>query len=117
VYKGQAEYGAASAVDGSPATRWATDDGTTNAWLEVDLGEPCAFSRAFISSAYPELDRIRGFRIEYRDGATWKTAAVGGRIGAETEISFPPVIAQYVRLNITEATEGPTLWEFELYRE
>jgi alpha-L-fucosidase len=117
VYKGQAEYGAAAAVDDSPSTRWATDDGVTNAWLEVDLGAPQTFGRAVISAAYPELDRIRAFRIEYRDGDAWKTAHEGGRIGADLAVSFPPVTARQVRLHITEATEGPTIWEFQLFQE
>ena len=37
------------AVDGDPETRWATDNGTRQAWLEVDLGKPVTFSRAMIA--------------------------------------------------------------------
>ncbi len=117
VYKGQAQYGAAAAADDSLATRWATDDGVTNAWLEVDLGEPRTFSRAEIAAAYPELDRLRAFRIEYRAGDEWKTAYAGGRIGAATSATFAPVTARLVRLHITEATEGPTIWEFQLFEK
>lgn len=28
---------------------------------------------------------------------------------------FAPVTTERVRLNITEATDGPTIWEFQLY--
>jgi hypothetical protein len=31
------------------------------------------------------------------------------------EVSFPPVTARHVRLNITEATDSPTIWEFQLF--
>ena len=117
VYKGQSEYVAAAAVDDNPSTRWATDDGITNAWLEIDLGAAKTFGRAVISAAYPELDRIRAFRIEYRDGDAWKIACIGGRIVAETAVNFPPVTARFVRLNITEATNGPTIREFQLFTE
>ena len=117
VYRGHGEYAAAAAVDDDGNTRWATDDGTTNAWLEVDLGQPTAFARAEISAAFPELDRIRGFCIEYLDGDAWKIAYRGGRIGARTAATFPAVTARRVRLHITEATEGPTIWEFALYHD
>jgi alpha-L-fucosidase len=115
VYEGQAQYGPAAAVDGLTSTRWATDFGITNAWLEVDLGEPRTVSRAVIMEAYPELERNRAFRIEYRDGNEWKAAYEGGRIGDMLEISFPRISARRIRLHITEATDGPTLWEFQLF--
>jgi alpha-L-fucosidase len=115
VYKGQAPYGAHAAVDGVAATRWATDDGITSAWLEVDLGDLRTVNRAVIMAAYPELDRNRAFRIEYREGDAWRIAHQGGRIGAHQEVTFPRVTARHFRLHITEATDGPTLWEFQLF--
>ncbi|MHB9081988.1 MAG: hypothetical protein ACYC3X_31370, partial [Pirellulaceae bacterium] len=34
---------------------------------------------------------------------------------AESTPKFESVTAQRVRLNITEATDGPTIWEFQLF--
>jgi alpha-L-fucosidase len=39
VYHSPAEYGPDRAVDARDEARWATDEGTTSAWLEVDLGQ------------------------------------------------------------------------------
>lgn len=115
VYRNQAGHNAAKAVDGDDETRWATDTGTKSAWLEVDLGGPQVIGRVVIRQAYPELHRVRTFAIEsWRDGA-WRPFYQGKDLGATLEVAFEPVTAQRVRLNITEATGGPTLWEFELF--
>jgi len=103
------------AVDGNSETRWATDSGTKSAWLEVDLGKPAAIGRCLIEQAYPELQRVRKFAIEYWQDGKWQTCYRGENLGATLEAAFSPVTAQRVRLNITEATDGPTIWEFELY--
>ena len=116
VFQGQGQYGPDQAVDGNSETRWATDSGTTSAWLEVDLGQPTAFSRAAIKQAYPELQRVRKFAIEYRQEEQWKPCYRGENLGAKLSAKFEPVTAQRVRLNITEATDGPTIWEFQLLK-
>jgi alpha-L-fucosidase len=115
VFQSMAEYGPEKAVDGNSETRWATDSGTKSAWLEVDLGKPVAVGRCFIEQAYPELQRVRKFAIEYWQDGKWQPCYRGENLGATLEATFPPVTAQRVRLNITEATDGPTIWEFELY--
>ena len=106
------QYGPRMALDDNPETRWATDAGTKQAWLEVDLGEPVAFGQVAISEAY---DRVRRFELQYMtDDQQWMTFVVGTRIDEKYLARFSPVTAQRVRLNILEATEGPTLWEFQL---
>jgi len=111
VFMGIAELGPNAAFDDDPATRWATDSGVKQAWLEVDLGKPVTFSRVAIKEAY---DRVRRFELQYKEGETWKTFLEGTRIGEDYTKDFDPVTAQLVRLNILEATDGPTLWEFQL---
>ena len=112
VYQNMKEHDASMAVDDDPNTRWATDQGVHSAWLEVNLGEPMTLERAFISEAY---DRVRSFELQYRDGEAWKTFARSGRIGEGLKMKFEPVTARFVRLNILEAVEGPTIWEFQLF--
>ena len=115
VYQRSAEFGADKAFDDNIETRWATDAGTKSAWLEVDLGKPVSIGRAVIEQAYPELQRVRKFAIEYWQHEQWKPCYRGANLGATLEATFDPVTAQRVRLNITEATDGPTIWEFELF--
>lgn len=108
-----AQYGPQLAVDDDFETRWATDTGTHAAWLEIDLGQPTAVDRAVISEAY--APRVKKFRIEYHDGKDWAACLEGEQIGERAEFRFSPVTAQRFRVNILEASEGPTIWEFQLY--
>jgi alpha-L-fucosidase len=115
VFQGMAEYGADRAVDGREDTRWATDGGTTSAWLEVDLGRPVAVGRAEVAQAFPELKRIRTFAVEYFEDGAWKACAQGRDMGETWTASLGSVTAQRVRLNIAEATDGPTIWSFDVF--
>ncbi len=115
VYHNDPRYSAAKAFDDDPETRWATDDGTTNAWLAVDLGKPETIGRAFIEQAYPEIMRVKKFVIETWQDGEWKPCYTGENLGATLNATFDPVVVQRVRLHITEATGGPTIWEFQLF--
>lgn len=112
VFKGNEAYGPDKAVDDDASTRWATDAGTHQAWLEVDLGKPATFDSAVIQEAF---HRVRQFELRARNDGEWKVIARGKRIGDELQLSFAPNTARYVRLEITEATEGPTIQEFRLF--
>jgi alpha-L-fucosidase len=115
VFQGSAQFGADKAFDDDSETRWATDSGTKSAWLEVDLGKPTTIGRATIEQAFPELKRVRKFAIEYWQDGQWKPCYRGENLAASLDVTFDPVNAQRVRLNITEATDGPTIWAFELF--
>ena len=71
--------------------------------------------RAVIEQAFPELKRVRKFAIEYLQDEQWKPCYRGENLGASLDATFNPVTARRVRLNITEATDGPTIWEFALF--
>ena len=58
---------------------------------------------------------MRQFELQQFRDNRWKTFARGGKIGTNLELKFPPVTAQHVRLNITDAPGGPTIWEFMLF--
>jgi alpha-L-fucosidase/lysophospholipase L1-like esterase len=112
VFQGMADYNAAKAVDDDEGTRWATDSGVHQAWLEVDLGSAVTFDRVAIREEY---GRIRKFELQAQDGDVWKTFLTGTRAGEHYDARFRPVVARQVRLNILEATDGPTIWEFRLF--
>jgi len=111
VYRNSPQHGPDKAFDDDPATRWATDSGTKQVWLEVDLGKPATFDRVKINEAY---DRVQKFEMQYKDGNNWNTLIEGTKLGAGYSKQFKPVTAQHVRLSILDATDGPTIWEFQL---
>jgi len=105
-------YGAQQAFDDDAQTRWATDDGTKQAWIAADFLKPQTFSRVHISEAYP--NRVQKFEFQYRDGGDWKNIFTGTTLGDNFQKSFDPITAREFRLNILDATEGPTINEIEL---
>jgi alpha-L-fucosidase len=111
-FQKSATYSPDKAFDDDPETRWGCDWGTKAAWLEVDLGKPTTIGRAFVSEPY---GRVREFALECRDGDEWRTVARGKTIGEERVLTFQPVRARIVRLNLLRCTEGPSIWELQLF--
>jgi alpha-L-fucosidase len=110
-----AAFAPANAVDGNPQSYWATDDATTSAWLEVDLGRPTSFSIACIQEAIQLGQRVAEYHIDCWDGAGWRTIVKGTTIGHKKLDRFTPVTAQRVRLVIDKSLACPTIQAFALY--
>ncbi|MHC4087816.1 MAG: alpha-L-fucosidase [Planctomycetota bacterium] len=105
VYRNMRQYSADKAVD--------TNTGTRQAWLEIDLGKSTTFNNVVINE---EFDRVQQYELQCKDGGQWWTIADGKKIGRKHKLEFsPPVTARYVRLNILKASDGPTIWEFQLF--
>jgi alpha-L-fucosidase len=115
VFRGMKEYGPDRAFDDQSETRWATDAGTHSAWIAVDLGAPMTISRVVIIEG--EWDRVRRFQLQVSNGDDWRTVAQGERLGRRADLAFDAVRCRRVRLNILEATEGPTIHEFQVFAE
>jgi len=111
-FEKSATYSPDKAFDDDFETRWGCDWGTKSAWLEVDLGKPTTVGRALVSEPY---GRVRQFGIEVKVGEAWRPVARGTTIGERRELAFEPVTAQVVRLNLLETTDGPSIWEFQLF--
>ena len=111
----QPGYEAAKAVDGDPRTRWASDFAARSGWLEVDLGEEKEISRVRLSEV--EWPETREFAIEIKQGDVWKEVARGTTIDKVKALSFPPVKAQAVRLNVLKAEHAINLNEFQVFEK
>ena len=114
VHPAGTQYGPDKAVDDDPETRWATSDGTKQAWLEVELAQPSTISRLVIKEFEPRLAK---YEVQYGLTATeeWQVAYAGTTAGTNFATTFPPVQARYVRLNILDSTRPPTIWEFQVF--
>ncbi len=108
------EYGPEMAFDSDNETRWATDSGTRQAWIAADLGRQVKVQRVRIAEAAPYAGRVKKFDFQYRQGGEWKTIFTGTTLGEKFQRRFEPVTAREFRLNIQDATEGPTIAEIEL---
>jgi len=112
VYQNNSTYGPDKALDGNESSRWATDSGVRAAWLQVDMGGSVTVDRAFISEGW---NRTQAFELQYEHQGEWISFAKGGQIGSGLTLRFPPVEVKIVRLNISDASDGPTLYEFRLF--
>ena len=59
--------------------------------------------------------RIRAFELEAEVAGGWKPVATGTNIGARLRIAFAPTRARRLRLLIHDATDTPTLAEFQIF--
>ncbi len=111
VFQNMDEFAADKAFDGDADTRWATDAGTRQAWVAVDLGRPKRINGVRIHEEY--AGRVQRFELQRKDGPEWKTVLAGATLGPDFKAQFPAITAQELRLNILDATEGPTISEIE----
>jgi alpha-L-fucosidase len=114
-YQNDPTYGAAKAYDSDDNSRWATDSGTKQAWLQAEFAAPTQIDGITIDEAIEK--RVQKFEIAYKapGGTDWVTLAQGTQIGADYTIHFPAVLAGAVRLTILDATDGPTLSEVSFH--
>ena len=114
VYHNDPAWAPGMAMDANPGTRWATDDDVRECEIEVELEAPIEIRRAFLSEGW---DRVQSYELQYDKDGAWTTFYKGGLIGKGSTVTFPPITVQRVRLHVLEATGGPTLWEFLLFKE
>jgi F5/8 type C domain. len=105
------DYGPQLAFDGDPSTRWATDEGTKQAWVAVRLDSPRTLKSVTIYEVY---DRVRKFEFQWNDGDGWKTILSGTTLGSHFWREFAPVTGREFRLRVLDSSNGPTINEIEL---
>ena len=113
-YRNDPTYSGSKAVDGSIDTRWATDDNTSQATLELTFAEPVTVNTAYLSQYTSQTNWTKGYTIDYWDGTQWVPAYTGGEFDKETTVTFDPVTSDKIRLNITDAS-NPSYSEFQLF--
>ena len=112
IYQNDPQYHADMVLDGDPETRWATPEGTKQSWLQIDFAKETTFNAIHIEEAYTaHSSRVKKFELQKKDGSTWTTFHNGTTIGAKFKASFEPVTTTTIRLNILDASEGPTISE------
>ena len=111
--KDPASYAPSNAIDGSISTRWACGPtGTRQAWLAVEFTKPVRFDTIRIREYG---DRIRRYQIEVPDGSHgWTPIHSGTTIGKRSDVSVKPTEATAIRLDITDATDAPSIYEMSV---
>ncbi|MGW0485396.1 cellulase family glycosylhydrolase [Nonomuraea sp. NPDC003214] len=103
------------AVDGDPATRWASAEGVDPQWIRVDLGSAHTISRVRLTW---EVAYAKSYRVQTSaDGSTWSDVyATASGDGATDDLTVTGT-GRYVRVHGTQrgTPYGYSLWELEVY--
>jgi len=108
-------FGAGGTLDGDPKTYWATDDGVTNASLEVDLGGEKEFNVIRTEEMISLGQRVQKYKVEALVGGEWKEICSGTTIGHRKLDRFPKVKAARVRLTILASRACPAIKSFGVH--
>ena len=110
-------FGPEKAIDGNPATCWATDDAVTTPELVLDLGKPTTFNVVRIREYIALGQRINSFALDQWQGGKWEQFATGTSIGNQRLVRTQAITTDRVRLRITSAPVCPTISEVALFAE
>jgi alpha-L-fucosidase len=117
-YHNDPQYSADMVLDGDVESRWATPEGTKQAWLQIDFANDTTVSGINIEEAYSgHSSRVKKFELQKKSGDTWTTFHSGNGLGAHFKATFTPVTTGAIRLNILDATEGPTISEISVIQK
>jgi len=110
-------FGADKALDGRKNTYWTTDDGVTEAWLEVNLGEKKDFNVVRMEEMISLGQRVSSYKVEVWNEAdkSWKAVNKGSTIGYRKLDRIPKVTSSKVRLTILTARACPLIKEFGVH--
>ena len=111
VFQKQDEHAAEKAFDGDAESRWATDSGTHSAWIEATLPKAAKLTGVEIDEEF--AGRVEAFEFQVEADGQWKTVIAGTKLGKFRQ-DFPVVSTSRIRLNITKASEGPTINEIRI---
>jgi alpha-L-fucosidase len=82
------------------------------ATLELSLSSPAVIDHAIVAEDILSGQRVREYRIEVRDGASWRTVATGTSIGHKRIDSFEPTRTSALRITATRYSEEPRWRKF-----
>jgi hypothetical protein len=108
-------FGGWQALDDDDQTYWATDDGVTEARLELDTEGALDINALELREAAGALGRVHGYRVEGLVANSWNVLAEGTSIGDRKVHRFPRVTVWKVRLTIPRSDPAPAIRKFGLY--
>ena len=119
----KSDYDGSKAVDGDPATYWATEDGTKEASIEVELDGSRPFDRVVLSEPIALGQRVRRFRLSVPAGPAtsgnhrdWRTIAEGTTVGHRRIVRVPLTNARRVRVEVLDARACPLISHVGVHR-
>jgi len=110
------EYAGDKAFDGDPATYWATDDGVTTGWVEIDFGRDQEFNQVVLQENIALGQRVKRYSLQIMRDGGYQIVAKQTTIGYKRIIRFPAVKTRKLRLVIEDSKASPAIANLEVYR-
>ncbi|CAI1157246.1 LamG-like jellyroll fold domain-containing protein [Serratia quinivorans] len=108
----QPQYTADKTIDGDAGSRWASHNVPLPAWLVVDFGDEINFDLVQIKEYE---SRVSAFTLEVLQNGQWLSVYQGTTLGQNAKLYFPRVRASQVRLNISAASDLPSIYELQIF--
>jgi alpha-L-fucosidase len=102
------------ANDDDFGSSWKSNPRVKSPWYEVTLKPGQAFNTVVVFERKPN---IKKYKLEYLDGATWKTLFEGENLSRVKVNRFAQVKGDKVRMSIETFDEAPSIAEFQVYNE
>ena len=109
------QHGSSKLLDGNLESCWAPAGDATSGSVEFHLPEVRTFNVVRIQEDITQGERVQAYRVEIREGDTWRAVAAGQVMGHKQLLRIAAVTAQHVRLVIERAAATPAIAEFGLH--
>ncbi len=109
------KFKAGNVNDGNSQTSWITDDGITNASLEIDFKKPVTVNRFLVQEDIRFGQRVKKFKLEALVNGEWQLIDNQTTIGRKRILRFPDVTAEKLKLTIEDAKASPVISNIEVY--
>ena len=123
------QHPVAALNDGERITRWAAT-GTSNQWVQFDLGAPVPVNRIAVNVEYSQAaawGRVTSWAAQQWNGSAWVDLKTGIDLHSRENnqenlhkdvltINFPTVTTSRIRLLMMTATASPSIKEMAVYR-
>lgn len=114
-WKNDLRFGANKAVDQSPESYWAAEEGQKSAFILLNLPKSVSFNR-FLVQEYIRLgQRVKAFTLEAMVNGQWKTISKETTIGYKRILRFKTVHSSKIRLTITDSKANPIISNIEIF--
>jgi alpha-L-fucosidase len=110
-----ARYAAGNLVDGSADTYWATDDGVTSGFIEIDFGRKQRVSYVLLQEYIRLGQRVKAFNVEAWNGTAWVQLALAQTIGYKRIVPLGSTQTTKLRINIFSAKACPLISNVEVF--
>lgn len=118
VYENNEQYKAGNVIDGKDETYWTPNKSTQKGSLLVNLGETKEFDVVSIEEAIELGQRIKSFKIEYRNGdnGDWKVFDQGTTVGAKRLSRGGAVKADQLKITVETDSAAPMISEVGVFK-